>query len=182
MEKYSTPKKIKDKTHITNTQTACVEDTVNKAVWYVDQWTKKELLAMVANKSTSPLCIPVGKSGYLIGKYKIKPVNNFWVAQDIFNNTKHVFSSKIVAVIYTLCDHQGHHKIANEILTYDTEIIKILEDLTIYTHLKKSAKVKHDTWRVDHYSIMETSAMFKLEDVKKQLEKSLHLAKYFKIQ
>ena len=182
MAKHSTPKKIKNKMHVTNDQTACVEDTVNKAVWYVNNWTKKELLSIMTNKSISPLCIPAGKSGYLVGKFKVKPINDFWVAQDMFNDSKNFFTSKTVAIIYALCDYQGYSKLANEILKYNAELIKILEDLAIYSRLKKSAKLKGDTWRFDHYSIMETSATFKFEDVKRQLEKSLHIAKYFKIQ
>jgi hypothetical protein len=181
MEKFSTVKKLKNKMRVTKEQCVQIEKTIDSTVSYIELWTRKELLAM-AMDSNLPLCIPAGKSGYLIGKYKIKKKNDFWIAQNIFNTNMLCFSSRSVAVIYALCDHQGYCKLAEEILRYSTKTINISEDILIYNYYKNSAKRNKDAWRVDHYTIMEDSAKYKLNDAKHQLEKRLHLAKYFKIQ
>lgn len=166
---------------VTEEQCVQLEKTISNAVLYVEQWTRKELLAIAIDSGSLPLCIPAGNSGYLIGKFKIKQKNDTWLAQNIFNAEKMFFASRSVAVIYALCDHQGYYKLADEILKYNTKVINIIDDLLMYNHYKKSAKRNKDIWRVDHYTIMEDSAKYKLDDAKYQLEKRLHLAKYFKI-
>lgn len=167
---------------VTTEQCVQMENTINNAVAYVEQWTRKELLSMAIDSSNLPLCIPAGNSCYLIGKFKIKQKNDVWVAQNIFNADKVFFTSRLVAVIYALCDHQGHCKLAEEILKYNIKIINVINDLLMFNHYKKSARRNKDSWRIDYYTIMEDSAKYKLDDAKYQLEKRLHLAKYFKIQ
>ena len=46
---------------------------------------------------------------------------------------------------------------------------------------KDRARRKKDHWRFDHFDIMQCAAEFELEDARNQLEKTIHLAKYFKI-
>lgn len=182
MAKYSTLKKSKDKSLAADNRRIYIEKTVNEAVSYVNYWTRKELLSILLDETTTtPLCIKINKLEYMIGKFLVKCVNNFWSVQSIFSKTENIFSNRTVAVIYALCECKKYHKLAQEILKHDTDIIRISEELTLYMHLGKSAKIKHDSWRVDHYSIMESSVRYKLEDAKRHLEKSLHLAKYFKI-
>ena len=181
MAKYSSLKKLKNKPQITNDQYAYIEKTVNETVAYVDQWAQQELLALANANTKTPLCIPMGKTGFLIGKFAVKQIDVNWLLVDTSNNIENIFSSRSSAVIYSLLEYKGQHKFAKEILKYNTDIIKISEDLTTYMYRKNSAKLKHDTWRFDYFYIMENSARYKLEDAKNQLEKSLHLAKYFKI-
>ena len=182
MAKYSTPKKSKNKTPITTEHYNAIEKTVNDAVTYIDHWARKELLALASSDVDSPLCIPISKTDYLVGKFTVKQIKDLWTVTNVNNNTEIVFSSKAAAVIYSLCEHKEQHKLAKEILKYNTDIIKLSDDLLIYLHHKKSAKIKHDTWRIDHFYIMEHSARYKLQDARNQLEKILRLAKYFKIQ
>jgi len=111
----------------------------------------------------------------------ITRTNDYWSVQGIFSNTHYVFSSRTVAVIYALCECKKYSKLALEILKHDTNIIKLSEELTFYTHRIHAAKIKRDSWKIDHYSIMESSVKYKLKDAITHLEKSLNLAKYFKI-
>lgn len=182
MAKSSTLKKSENKLSLVNDEKYLhVEKTINKTVLYIKQWTRNELLELLENENSTPLCVKINNSKFLIGKFLIKQSGIFWTVQELFTNKKHIFSSRTVAVIYSLCECKHYSKLALEILRHNTNIINLSEDLILYRHLKNTAKNKHDTWKIDHYTIMESSIRYKLKDAKIHLEKSLHLAKYFKI-
>lgn len=182
MAKYFTVKKQKNKSLITKKQVAQIDATINSTVAYIEKWTKKEFLSMVTQTSLTPICVLVSDSEYLISKFKIKLINGTWVACHLFNSNRYIFSSRSIAVIYVICEHRGYYKLAEEILRHNTSMLNIIEDLKIYSYRKNAAAQKNDSWQFAHYAIMEDSAKYKLEDTKKLLEKSLNLAKYFKIQ
>lgn len=183
MAKSPTRKKSRVKRTLPPEQLAEVEQGVKQAVKYVNDWKKRELFQMAANvkKGTIPICIPVSKTSYVVGQYGIVKDGTTWAAVNSVDNVKNNFSRRASALVYTLCDQTGHKKLAKSILQHDTNVIKITEELESYTYKKDRASRKQDYWRVDHFYIMAASAEFRLSEAKHQLEKSIQLAKYFKI-
>lgn len=164
-------------------QLAQLEQGVDKAIKYVNEWKKRELFQMAANpkKGNIPICIPVGRTSYVVGQYGVIKEGEVWAAVSSVDNAKYNFSRRSTAMVYALCDQTGHKKLARSILQHDTNVIKITEELNACLHKKECASRKKDYWRVDHFYIMVTSAEFRLVEAKNQLEKSIQLAKYFKI-
>jgi len=183
MAKLSTRKKSKTKHKLPPEQLAQVDHGVTQVVKYINDWKKKELFQLAANPKpgTIPICIPVGKTSYVVGRYGVMKEGAVWAAVNSSNNDRYNFSRRATAIVYTLCEQTGHRKLAQSILHHDANVIKIAEELEAYTYKKECASRKRDYWRVDHFNIMAASAEFRLSDAKNQLEKSIQLAKYFKI-
>lgn len=180
MARSSTKRKSKFKAN--PQQIVELKQSVEQAVRYVDTWKKRELESLVLHKKTAvPVCIPVSKTRFAVGRYGLKKSGNLWTAVDSRDYSEYTFSRRITALLYALCQQTGHKRIANQILQYDSEVIKLSDQLNIFTHHKESAKRKGDHWRHDHYYIMSSDIQFRLEEAKNQLEKSIDLAKYFKV-
>lgn len=182
MAKSLTRKKSKVKTAVLPEQIANIKQQVDKAVQYVDNWKLREIQRMATSqKGPIPICVPIGKTAYIVGLYGVKKDGLIWTTIDSRDNSIHNFSRRASAIVYTLCDQTGHRRLAKDILQHDTDVIKITEELETLTYKKSRALTKKDYWRLDHFHIMSSSAEFRLDDAKHQLEKSMHLAKYFKI-
>jgi hypothetical protein len=182
MAKSSTRKKSKNKPQITSEQIAQAELGVEQAIKYINDWKKKELFSLATTPSKDlPICIPIKKDAYLIGRHGLKRHGDKWVIIDSADSVEYLFIRRSTAIIYSLCTQTGRQKLAHKILQHESSVIKITDDVETFKFRKETARRKHDYWRVDHFDIMENCATYKLEAAKNQLEKSLQLAKYFKI-
>lgn len=180
MAKSSTKRKSKFKAN--PQQLVELEQSVNQAVKYVDTWKKRELESLLLNgKAAVPVCIPIDKNTFAVGRYGVKKTGNLWVAIDSRDYNEYTFSRRVTAVLYALCQQTGHKKIAKDILNHDDNVIKLTDQLNIFVFHKESAMRKRDYWRHDHYYNMSTDIEFRLAEAKNQLEKSIDLAKYFKV-
>jgi hypothetical protein len=182
MAKSSTRKKSKNKPQITSTQIAQAEQGVVQAIKYINDWKRRELLSLATTPSKDiPICIPIKKDAYLIGRLGLKRRGDKWVVIDSVDNAEYLFIKRSTAIIYSLCTQTSRQKLACKILQHESSVIKITDDVETFKFRKETARLKRDYWRVDHFDIMENCATYKLEAAKHQLEKSLQLAKYFKI-
>ena len=182
MAKSSTRKKSKNKPEITPEQIAQAEQGVEQAIKYINDWKRRELFSLATTPTKElPVCIPINKDAYLIGRLGLKRHGNKWIVIDSTDNAEYLFIKRSTAIIYSLCTQTGRQKLARNILQHESSVIKISEDVETFKFRKETAQRKRDYWRVDHFDIMENSAAHKLEAAKNQLEKSLQLAKYFKI-
>lgn len=165
--------------------TANVNQAIDAAVDYVKTWKRKELISLATNPPTNalPVCIPVKKDAYVIGRHGLKKDNSVWTlhTQDFRESYEFVYRSS--AVVYSICSQTGRRKLAQEILTSNQEILRLQTRLTEFQYLFDKARRKKDKdyWRLDYYTIMIESAEFAVIDAKNELEKSINLAKYFKI-
>lgn len=182
MAKSSTKRKTKVKQSLPPEQMTQLMQGVEKAVQYVDQWKKRELLnlALTANP-TLPICVPIKKDAYLVGRFGVKKYGKIWEAIDSRSEQCYYFSCRSSAVVYTLSTQTGHAKLARDILQYDTDVLRLSEQLDLCNYKLARAQHKKDYWRVDHFYNLISRVDFRLLDAKNHLEKSMHLAKYFKI-
>lgn len=181
MAKSSTKRKFRVKPD--PTQVEQVKQGVVNAVQYITRWQRQELISLSMNQRPGdlPVCIPVSKDAYVVGNYGLKRVGKFW--QVTSSRTERIlhFSKRATALIYLLCIQTRYPKLANEILQHETAIIKLLEELDHYNYSLEKSKRKRDWWRVDHFTNLASNIEFKLLEARNQLEKSVDLAKYFKI-
>lgn len=182
MAKSSTKRKSKAKSNLTPERLAEVEQGIAQAVRYIDDWKRREIANLATKQQTDiPICVPIKKDAYLVGKYGVKRVNKIWHVIDSVTEKEEYFSRRSSAVAYALCIQTRHIKLAKEILTHDSDVIRLSEHLDVYKLKANRARSKKDYWRVDHFNILASRAEYQLEDAKNQLEKSMDLAKYFKI-
>lgn len=182
MAKSSTRKKSKNKSEITPEHVAQAQQGIEQAIKYINDWKRRELLTMVTTPSKEiPVCVPIKKDTYLIGRMGLKRNGTKWTVIDSIDSAEYQFTKRSTATIYSLCNQTGRMKLAQKILQNESAVIKIAEDVETFKFRKETALRKQDYWRFDHFYIMENSAAYKLEAAKNQLEKSLQLAKYFKI-
>lgn len=183
MAKSPTRKKSKTKTVITPEHVAEAQQQVEQAIKYINDWKRQELFNMVKARPSreTPICIPINQNTYLIGQAGLKKTGSRWTIIEGPEGAEHSFTKRSTAIIYTLCKQTGRQKLADKILQHETKVTKVTEDVETFRFRKDSAIRKRDYWRVDYFDIMENCAAYKLESAKNQLEKSLQLAKYFKI-
>ena len=176
------PTRKKSKAKATPEHLAQVRQGIEKAVNYINDWKKRELHSMAMNQRTAiPICVPISKTAYLVGRFGVKKIGSVWQVTDSRDMKELLFGQRSTAVAYTLCTQTGHIKLARQLMEHDAAVARLTEQLTAYSHKRICAQRKKDYWRMDHFDIMSATAEFQLEDAKNQLEKTLHLAKYFKI-
>lgn len=179
------PTKRKQRVKADPTTEANVNQAINAAVNYVKSWKRNELITLASNppKNTLPVCIPVKRDAYVIGRHGLKKDNGLWTLHTQDYNESHEFVYRSSAVVYSICSQTGRKKLAQEILNSNQEILRLQRRLQEFQYLFDKARRKKDKdyWRLDHYTIMMESAEFAVIDAKNELEKSINLAKYFKI-
>ena len=176
--------KKKPQHQITEEDTQIIKQTIEKAVSYVTEWKRKQLvsLALKPDPKTIPVCIPITKTDYVIGQYGLKRVpNKYWQIHNSITGKEDRFVNRTSAVVYCICEQTGKPKLAKEVLEYNSQLLRMYSRLEEFKYLQDRACKKKDYWRVDYYTIMAESAEFAIHDAKNQLEKSINLAKYFRI-
>lgn len=181
MAKSSTKRKYRTKP--APEQVEQIETGVDRAVKYIASWQRQELLSLALSQKTGdlPVCVPIKKDTYIVGKCGLKRSGKLWEVTSPYNQESLHFSRKVTALIYLLCVQTKYPKLAKEILHHDREIIRLVEELEYYNYSLEKSKRKQDWWKVDHYTNRSSNVEFKLLEARNQLEKSIDLAKYFKI-
>lgn len=146
----------------------------------VDKWARKEL-AIIRHIEDTPFCIPLSHNSWLVGSYEIHQLDPhaFKVAQG--DKAIHVFYSKQSAIFYTVFSKQHYYKMADKLLTKDQKVGKHYNDLNFYTKKLKTFKKSNNDFKYQLYysRYLEAKSMFNLS--LEDLEKTLSLAKYYKI-
>jgi len=180
------PTRKKRKAKIDSETADQINQAIETAVDYVNKWKRKELINIVTSPDKSaglPVCVPIKKNAYIIGKHGLTKDDNIWRLTEANTNQSHLFVYRSSAVVYSICTQTGKPKLAQDILKCNQDIIRLQTRLEEFKYLSDKAKRKKDKdyWRLDYYTIMTESAEFDIIDAKNQLEKSINLAKYFKI-
>jgi hypothetical protein len=71
--------------------------------------------------------------------------------------------------------------LARDIQQCDSLLNKLEFDAALYRLRYKKAQAKSDDWAEEYYSARYTETMDRIEQAKKELKKSLNLAKYIKL-
>lgn len=181
MAKSSTKRKYKIKP--VPEQVEQLEHSIKQAVQYINDWQRKELLSIAINKQPGslPVCVPIKKDAYLVGSFGLKRTGRLWEVTSPSNDKVLHFSRRLSGLVYLLCLQTNYGKLAREILQHDNKVVQLLENIELFKHGLEKSRRKQDWWRYDHFTNLLSNAEFRLEDAKNQLEKSIVLAKYFKI-
>lgn len=153
---------------------------INLAIDRVDKWAQKEF-AVIRHNQDIPLCIPITPTSWIVGSYEINQQGPaaYSVKQD--DKLIHVFYSKQSAIFYTVFSKLHYYKMSDKLLTKDQKVSKYYNDLEFYAKKLRSAKIaKNDFKHQLYYSrYLEAKSLFNLSQ--EDLEKTLSLAKYYKI-
>jgi len=156
---------------------------VAQAVSYFKNWSEDELSALIAKQTRSnqmPFIAPIGHSGYVVGNYAVKLVNDWWEVHYRFSDTVHIFTSKMAAICYAICNQTGKDSKADIILKNDAEVSKLtIKSENFYFRFKQAQK-KKDQQKIDLFLVRYQESASKLTLAKSNLEKSLNSAKYIK--
>ena len=117
----------------------------------------------------------------LVGRSKVVKIDDhcwrvFEGEQQIFD-----FFSRKDAIFYCIAVHQKQDKLANDIKNSDSLLNRLEFEAILYRHRYKKANEKGDDWGAEYYSNRYMETQHRLDQVKKELQKTLNLAKYIKV-
>lgn len=144
------------------------------------RFTQTELIKLSESKTELPFCYQVG-TDVLVGKNRVVKIHDkCWRVLDqdiqIFD-----FFSRKDAIFYCVALHQKQLTLADEIKNQDSLLNKLEFEATLYRLRYKKAQAKGDDWAEEYYSNRYKETQHRIETIKKELQKSLNLAKYIKV-
>ena len=150
-----------------------VEFVVNK----IAKWTSSEI-SKLAFSNDEPRCVAISNSHYRVGNYTIKQQDEYcWrVTYDAF---EHDFMFKKSAIFYCLAQQFGKFELAYRILDSDQKLADHSNDFNLF-----QLRLKGDTadkWKRQFYLSRKKQAHSRCLAARTQLQKSLKLAKYYKL-
>jgi chaperonin cofactor prefoldin len=145
----------------------------------IRRFTEQELERLANNPL--PFCYQIGADVLMVGKYKVIKINDkCWQVtqqnQQIFD-----FFSRKDAIFYCIAMHKKNLDLANSIKNNDSTLGKLESDAIMYRYRYKKAHASNNDWEIELYSNRYEDTMAKIEQVKKELQKSINSAKYIKV-
>lgn len=144
----------------------------------IKRFTEQELAKLA--DAEMPFCYQMG-TDVLVGRSKVVKLNDkCW---SVYTNQQHIFDffNRKDAIFYCIAVHQKQYKLAQSIKTADDTLNKLEFEASLYRHRYKKANEKQDAWGAEYYSTKYQETIHKLGHIKKELQKSLNLAKYIKV-
>jgi len=174
---------MKEKFNILNT--SIVEQAVDEAVRRVKHWTRKELEILLNRKNSQekiPIIVQIDKHCFLVGNYACLNKDDHWYLIYRNNDQELQFQEKNSAVFYAICYQTNRYQLAEQILKYDNDILRLKIKADLYRmRYDKSIKTKKHTDAGNIYSCRYYETRARILRAQGLLEKSLKLAKYFNL-
>jgi hypothetical protein len=146
----------------------------------IRRFTQTELSNLTQTSNELPFCYQIG-SDVLVGKYRVVKINDkCWRVMD-HNEQIFDFFSRKDAIFYCIALHKQKLQLANDIKDNDSLLNRLEFDAAIYRLRYKKAQAKGDSWGEEYYSTRYLEVMQRIDTTKKELTKSLNLAKYIKV-
>jgi hypothetical protein len=146
----------------------------------IRRFTQEELAKLANDPTELPFCYQLGKD-VLVGKYKILNIDErCWRVTDGDQQLFDFFNRKD-AIYYCIALHKQKIQLAKDIQHCDSLLNRLEFDASLYRQRYKKAQAKGDDWGEEYYSARYTETMDRIEQAKKELRKSLNLAKYIKL-
>ena len=103
---------------------------IDATATYLNMWTEHQVSA-ISIKDKMPYIYPLDNLGYLIGHYRILNKKGEW---QVRNSEKliHIFSDKLSAIFFVLCELTHRYKISRRILLSDNEVFRLRNDVSHY--------------------------------------------------
>jgi hypothetical protein len=144
------------------------------------RFTQEELLKLSEKQTELPFCYQLD-TDILVGKHRVVKINDkCW---RIFDKDIQIFDffNRKDAIFYCIALHKQQLNLANEIRIQDSLLNKLEFEATLYRVRYKNAQAKGDEWGTEYYSNKYIETQHRIEQVKKELKKSVNLAKYIKV-
>lgn len=144
----------------------------------IRRFTETELAKLADTEM--PFCYQMGND-VLVGKSKVVKIDDrCW---RVFEHNEQIFDffSRKDAIFYCIAVHQKQLGLAKEIKDNDSLLNRLEFEAILYRHRYKKANEKGDEWGAEYYSNRYMETQHRLEQVKKELQKSINLAKYIKV-
>jgi hypothetical protein len=158
------------------TKNASAEFDVEK----IRRFTQQELVKLANDPTELPFCYQLG-TDVLVGRYRVHKINDdCWRVMQSDQQLFDFFARKD-AIYYCIALHKEKTQLANDIRECDGLLNKLEFDAALYRLRYKKAQTKSDSWGEEFYSTRYQETMARIESTKKELKKSLNLAKYIKV-
>ena len=159
--------------------------TENKSIKFdiekIKRFTQTELAKLVASPTELPLCYQIG-TDILVGTSKITKINDdCWRVFEDGQQHWDFFNRKD-AIFYCVAVHKKQLQLAKTIKDNDSLLNKLEFDAILFRHRYKQAQNKNDLWGEEYFSTRYQETMDRIAQTKKELTKSLNLAKFLKIE
>ena len=146
----------------------------------IRRFTQDELARIADAPSELPFCYQIA-TDVLVGHSKIQKINDkCWRVWDRDKQIWDFFNRKD-AIYYCIAVHKQQSHLAQEIKQHDNTLNKLEFDAALYRHRYKKAQEKQDQWGEEYFSARYSETMNRITQTKKELTKSLNLAKYIKV-
>jgi hypothetical protein len=158
-----------------STKNESVEFDVEK----IRRFTETELAKI--SQGPLPYCYQLGADTLIVGPHKIVRLDEkCW---RIFKGSEQIFDffSRKDAIFYCIAVHKNKYDLATDIQISDNLMGMLEFEAIRYRYRYKQAIEQNDSWNEALFSNKYNETMLRLEAVKKQLKKSLNLAKYIKV-
>jgi hypothetical protein len=158
------------------TKNAPVEFDVEK----IQRFTQQELARLTNTPSELPFCYQLG-TDVLVGRYRVQKIDDRCWRVMLNHQQLFDFFNRKDAIYYCIALHKQQTQLARDIQQCDSLLNKLEFDAALYRLRYKKAQAKSDDWAEEYYSARYTETMDRIEQAKKELKKSLNLAKYIKL-
>lgn len=146
----------------------------------IRRFTQSEL-QKITTASELPFCYQVGSDTVIVGNYKVERIEQSTYRVSDKYDTLFDFFSRKDAIFYCIALHKKDYTLANAIHENDKQLSRLEFEALVYRKRYKDALSKGDGEHADIYSSRYMQVMARIETVKKELTKSINLAKYIKV-
>ena len=159
-----------------------VETAAKITTEYLKDWTVKESRS-IALKENSPICIPSGNKGFLVGRYHMQEITaECFRVVDHNQEFVYDFGHRLSAIFYCYCSHINRINLARCIIESDQRVVKLKQDKDFYANTIKVSAKKQDFFRLDVANMRHAQAQEQLKFAIEELQKTINTAKYLKVQ
>ena len=146
----------------------------------IRRFTQDELARIADVPSELPFCYQIG-TDVLVGRYRVVKINaECWRVMEQ-NQQLFDFFNRKDAIFYCIALHKEKLQLAQDIRDCDSLLNRLEFDAALYRQRYKKAQVNNDSWGEEYFSTRYQEVMQRIETTKKELTKSLNLAKYIKV-
>jgi hypothetical protein len=127
-----------------------------------------------------PYIYPIDNLGFIIGHYRVLNKSGEWQVRTHSNALVHTFTEKLSAIFFVLCELTKRYKLSGNLLSADSSVGRLRNDIIHYEASIKRAKVNKEYDKADIWVARLTEANLQLRIANTELRKSLNTAKYIK--
>ena len=146
----------------------------------IKRFTETEL-AKISENSELPFCYQIGVDTVVVGRNKVVRIDDKCWRVIHQNQQLFDFFSRKDAIFYCIALHKNDHKLAKSIQSSDQQLNQLEFEAMLYRRRFKQALAQQDHWKSELYSNKYSEVMAKIAVIKKELQKSIDLAKYIKV-